>query len=119
MRAAAAGVVYADHDLSWEQVLHTKVPLINLGVPRSCRVQAVVVRKTPQSESAVFWALGLRQAGGERIRKGCKLRLKVVLGEADGGRVAKGGAGELKIGRHVQAVIDSGTAADDRFGIDG
>src|SRR5579871_1469303 len=119
MRAAAGGVVDANHDLPGKQVLHAEIPLIDFRVASSPCVQAVVVRFTIKCEGAGRFPLRERKAVGKRIGQRGQPRLKIVRRHNYVVRVAKSSADKLEIRGDVQTVINTGASANYRLRIHG
>src|SRR6516225_10205768 len=120
MRASAGRVIYTDDDLPREQMLDTEIPLINFSVTRFARVQAVIIRQTPQGERPIGLSLRLGQtATGKRIFERGESMLEIVLGEANWVAVSKRGSSELEVCRNVQAVVNARASANHSTGIEG
>src|SRR5580765_8802644 len=109
-------VVYSDHKVAFEQMLHPQIPLINLCVANCCTIQAVVVRESPERQVSIFLALRLWQSRRKRIGQRRKLRLKIIFGETDGREVAERCARELEVGLRIQSVINSRASSNNRIG---
>src|SRR4029077_180892 len=126
MGAPARRVIHSNGDTAWEEVLNTHIPLVDFCVADGASVQAVAVGETPHGVGAVFvglrWRIRYAPWGpcgiGKRGFQGRKWCLKIVLGKADGMRIAKGGTGKLKVRRGVQAIVDTCAAANHGFGIE-
>ena len=114
--ASVCRIVRSEDDLPGEQMLNTEVPLIDFRVAGLIRTEIVAVAKTPFRQSTIFRSLGRRQSSGERIVKMGELRLVIVGGELDLGRLAERGTGVLEVRRHVHTVEDPRAAAEDGVG---
>ena len=115
MRAAACGIVHANHDLTGEHVLHAQVPLVDFRVASRRGIQTVVILKPVEGQRPSRLSLGKGKTRREGIGERRKLRLKIIPGKWNRVGVAESRADKLKICRYIQAIVDSSPTPDHRF----
>ena len=125
MSAAVGGVIDTDHDLSWKQVLNSKIPLVDLCVENRAGVQVARVPEAPLRQVAVGGSLRRCEASGKwagtggldgRRPKTRGLIREIVFGEKYRGGLRKCRAGILEVGGDVHPVEDSHATAQHSIG---
>src|ERR1700680_4137403 len=110
-------IVDADHEVTREQALDSRAPLVDLGVSGSLGTQVASIAEAPFGELAVLVPLRRRQSCREWILQSGILRLVKILGEIDWSRLVKGRARVLEVGGDAGSVVNTGAGPDHRLRI--